>query len=79
MRSLLTFITSIAMFLFAVEVHAQTPEVAAASAAPKAMLVYDSAAPTAGSAPDGEVRIFALADRKIIGEGYLYVTEIKLQ
>ena len=124
MRSLLTFMTSIAMILFAAEVLAQTPEAAAASAAPKEMLVYDTAladgwqnwswakadlsvelsgsarkpirltggpwpalylhhAPfnTAGlkklslliqgSAPDGEVRIFALADGKIIGEGYL--------
>ena len=43
MRSLLTFMTSIAMVLFAAEVLAQTPEAAAASAAPKEMLVYDTA------------------------------------
>ena len=124
MRSLLTFMTSIAIVLFAAEVLAQTPEVAAASAAPKEMLVYDTALADGwqnwswakadlsvelsgsarkpirvtagpwqalylhhepfnttglkklslliqGSAPDGEVRIFALADGKIIGEGYL--------
>jgi hypothetical protein len=124
MRSLLTFMTSIAMVLFAAEVHAQTPDAAAASAAPKEMLVYDTALADGwqnwswakadlsvelsgsarkpirvtagpwqalylhhepfnttglkklslliqGSAPDGEVRVFALADGKIIGEGYL--------
>jgi hypothetical protein len=124
MRSLLTFMTSIAMVLFAAEVHAQAPEAAAASAAPKEMLVYDTALADGwqnwswakadlsvelsgsarkpirvtagpwqalylhhepfnttglkkltlliqGSAPDGEVRVFALTDGKIIGEGYL--------
>ena len=124
MRSLLTFMTSIAMVLFAAEVLAQTPEAAAASAAPKEMLVYDTALADGwqnwswaktelsvelsgsarkpirvtagpwqalylhhepfntagltklslliqGSAPEGEVRVFALADGKIIGEGYL--------
>ena len=124
MRSLLTFMTSIAMVLFIAEVPAQTPDAAAASAAPKEMLVYDTALGDGwqnwswaktdlsvelngsarkpirvtagpwqalylrhepfnttglkklslliqGSAPDGEVRVFALADGKIIGEGYL--------
>jgi hypothetical protein len=124
MRSVLTFMTSIAMVLFAAEVHAQTPDAAAASAAPKEMLVYGTALGDGwqnwswaktdlsvelsgsarkpirvtagpwqalylhhepfntaglkklslliqGSAPDGEVRVFALADGKIIGEGYL--------
>ena len=124
MRSLLTFMTSIAMILFAAEVLAQTPEAAAASASPKEMLVYDTALADGwqnwswakadlsvelsgsarkpirvtagpwqalylhhepfntaglkklslliqGSAPEGEVRVFALADGKIIGEGYL--------
>ena len=124
MRSLLTFMTSIAMVLFAAEVLAQTPEAAAASASPKEMLVYDTALADGwqnwswakadlsvelsgsarkpirvtagpwqalylhhepfittglkklslliqGSAPEGEVRVFALADGKIIGEGYL--------
>jgi len=124
MRSLLTFMTSIAMVLFAAEILAQTPEAAAASTAPKEMLVYDTALADGwqnwswakadlsvelsgsarkpirvtagpwqalylhhepfntagfkklslliqGSAPEGEVRVFALADGKIIGEGYL--------
>jgi hypothetical protein len=124
MRSLLTFMTSIAMVLFAAEVHAQAPEAAAARAAQKEILVYDTALGDGwqnwswaktdlsvelsgsarkpirvtagpwqalylhhepfnttglkklslliqGSAPDGEVRVFALTDGKIIGEGYL--------
>src|SRR6187551_975730 len=122
MRSLLTFMTSIAMVLFAAEILAQTPEAAAASTAPKEMLVYDTALADGwenwswakadlsvelsgsarkpirvtagpwqalylhreafstagmtklslliqGSAPDGDVRIFALIDGKTVGEG----------
>ena len=124
MRSLLSFMTSIAMVLFIPVVQAQTPDAAAASDAPKEMVVYDTALADGwqnwswakaelsvelsgsarkpirvtagpwqalylhhepfnttglkklslliqGSAPDGEVRVFALADGKIIGEGYL--------
>ena len=38
MRSLLSFMTSIAMVLFITEVQAQTPDAAAASDAPKEMV-----------------------------------------
>jgi hypothetical protein len=124
MRSLRTFMTSIAMTLFIASVHAQTPDAAATTSTPKEMIVYDTALGDGwqnwswakaelsvelggsarkpirvtagpwqamylhheafnttglkklslliqGSAPDGEVRIFALADGKVIGEGYL--------
>ena len=124
MRSSLSSMTLLAMILFIAPIHAQTPDAAATTAAPKEMIVYDTALGDGwqnwswakaelsvelsgsarkpikvtagpwqamylhheafnttglkklslliqGSAPDGEVRIFALTDGKIIGEGYL--------